>query len=420
MTDSARARLFADLDFERLAGTSAEERAAEVITKALRGLGVTPVVEPFPVTTFETGTARLTCSGAGWDLHPYGVQGDCAVEGTLRFLENSDILNFNIGSFKDTIVMCMGSSQRIHDLLWEEGVKALVEICGPHREAASLSHRQRRQLDGRAIPSFTVTYDDAEKIAPLDGKVVKIECHQKMQAATAHNLVATLGAPTKDSTLTLLVAHYDSVARSHGASDNAAGVITLLDVVGNLVKTPLSRELRVVLFSGEELGLRGSWAYVKAHEEELHTRGRLVMNLDIAGDPIGTESLFVTGTRELLGWTAGVCREEGLLVQESFDIYSSDNMPFSVYEIPTVSIARFGGTGSYFIHSPGDVAANVSPLGIEKPARAAYAILSRVLNAGVYPVRKEIDDSFREKIERYTWTSTLEKPELKWMEKYRK
>jgi hypothetical protein len=57
---------------------------------------------------------------------------------------------------------------------------------------------------------------------------------------------------------------------------------------------------------------------------------------------------------------------------------------------------------------------------VENTSRAARAILGRVMQAEVYPLRREIDDSFREKIERYIWTSTLEKPELHWMEKYRK
>jgi hypothetical protein len=45
--------------------------------------------------------------------------------------------------------------------------------------------------------------------------------------------------------------------------------------------------------------------------------------------------------------------------------------------------------------------------------------LERILNAGFYPVPRGIDDSLRDKIERYLWQSRLEKPELQWREKYR-
>jgi hypothetical protein len=420
MDAAARQALFTELDFERLAGTPGETRAAEILQRRLKAMGLTAAVEPFPVHTFRTGTARLEHGGRSWNLHPYGLTGSCVIEGELRFIESPEILSFSQDAYRGTILLCYGASPKLHELMHESGVKALVEISGAHREAASLSHRQKRYEDGKAVPSMTARYADAADLAALDGKTVRLEVQQEVTKGEAHNLVLTLGAPVKDRTLTWLVAHYDSVARSHGAVDNAAGVIALLETVEHLLTLKLERELRVVLFSAEELGLRGSWAHVKMHEEEVRARGRLVLNLDLGGDPIGADTLFVMATRDTLGWASGVCREDGLVMREAFDIYSSDNMPFSVQEVPSISVARTDGQGSFFIHTPGDVAANVSPVGVENTSRAAKGILRRVLQAGVYPLRREIDDSFREKIERYVWTTTLEKPELRWIEKYRK
>jgi Iap family predicted aminopeptidase len=420
MDDAARAGLFADLDFERIAGTDGETRAAGILTRRLKDMGLEPCLEPFPVQTFRTGSARLVYASRSWDLHPYGLQGDCVIEGELAFLENPDILSFSVDAFRDRIVLSYGSGPRIHELLWEGGVRALVEVSGPHRGAASLAHRQKRYEDRRAVPSMTARYEDAAQIAGLTGKQVRIEVRQDVTPSTAHNILATLGSPVRDRTLTWLVAHYDSVARSHGAVDNAAGVVALLAAVDELRRRRPERELRIVLFSGEELGLRGSWAHVKLHEEEIRTRARLAVNLDLGGDPIGADSLYVTGTRETLGWAAGVCREDGLVMREVFDIYSSDNIPFAVHEIPSVSIARTDGQGSFFVHTPDDVAANVGAAGVRNTTRAAQAIVGRLLDAAVYPLRREIDDSFREKIERSAWTSTLEKPELRWTEKYKK
>jgi Iap family predicted aminopeptidase len=420
MDDRTRAALFSELDFERLAGTPGEARAMEILRRVLRGMGMEPAVEEFPVHTFHTGTARLECGAGRWDLHPYGLQGNCVMEGELRFVDNPDVLAFNTDAYRGCILLSYGSGPRVHDLLFEGGVRALVEISGAHREAASISHRQKRYEDGKAVPSMTARYADAAALAALHGKKVRIEVRQEVSRATAHNLVFTMGAPVKDRTLTYLVAHYDSVSRSHGSVDNAAGVIALLGVVDELRAMRLERELRVVLFSAEELGLRGSWAHVKMHEEEIRSRGRLAVNLDLGGDPVGADCLFVTGTKELMGWAAGVCREDGLVMREILDIYSSDNMPFAVEEIPSISIARVDGQGSFYIHTPQDVAANVSPAGVANTTRAARSIVGRLMQAAVYPLRKEIDDSFREKIEKYVWTSTLEKPELRWMEKYRK
>jgi len=57
---------------------------------------------------------------------------------------------------------------------------------------------------------------------------------------------------------------------------------------------------------------------------------------------------------------------------------------------------------------------------LENSYRAAAGFLERVLGAEIYPVRKEIDESLRDRIERYLWGSLYVKPELQWMERYRK
>ncbi len=95
-------------------------------------------------------------------------------------------------------------------------------------------------------------------------------------------------------------------------------------------------------------------------------------------------------------------------------------MPFSIYEIPSVSISRRGGKANFFIHTSEDNPKYVTKQGFTNTIKATISFLSRILNAKIYPVKKEIDDSLREKIEKYLWNLTYEKPELKWEPKYKK
>jgi Zn-dependent M28 family amino/carboxypeptidase len=175
-----------------------------------------------------------------------------------------------------------------------------------------------------------------------------------------------------------------------------------------------------VWFSGEELGLLGSTAYMEAHKDELINRLRLIINIDLAGDPIGRNVLMVLGSKELMGYAGGCLREEGIYFQEHLNIYSSDCMPFAAYEIPSINIARMGGKALYHIHTEDDRAQYCNQAGIDVVANAGITLLSRVLNAEIYPVNKEIDDSLRDKIEKYLYNSRLQKPELHWRESYRK
>jgi len=216
------------------------------------------------------------------------------------------------------------------------------------------------------------------------------------------------------------VGHYDTVARSHGACDNAAGSVCMIKAIEQFKKKPPLRDLRVIWFSGEELGLLGSYAYVKQHEEELKKRCKLVVNVDLAGDPIGRNVLFCLGTKELKGYASGILKEAGLLFSDKLSLYSSDCIPFSVHEIPSLNLARVGGKALYHGHTDQDVAKHCSEQGLTDVYLATKTILSRVLNAEMYPVAEGIDDSLRENLERYLWHSTLEKPELKWTEKYKK
>ncbi len=66
-----------------------------------------------------------------------------------------------------------------------------------------------------------------------------------------------------------LVAHYDTVARSPGASDNASGVAALLEVARAVRDVPTAATIRFVFVDMEEVGFGGS----KAHVANLQERG---------------------------------------------------------------------------------------------------------------------------------------------------
>lgn len=102
------------------------------------------------------------------------------------------------------------------------------------------------------------------------------------------NLVAR--QPDTDPTLdpaiartaeTLIVgAHYDSVAASPGADDNASGVATLLELARLFADMERPRRLTLVLFDREEDGLLGSFAYVNANLPLLATlQGAIVLEM---------------------------------------------------------------------------------------------------------------------------------------------
>ncbi len=408
-----------ELNFERLTGSAGEKKAITVITKYLKQLKVKYHLEPFAVNSFETGTASIKVKNQTFKAHPFGLSHDHKISGEMVFLEDADILLRNKGAYKGKIILTYTFSRKIAEQFKPGGIKACIAIGSPLRQAPSWSYRQKMYAQGY-VPSVTVTYEDGLKLSALSGNKINLVIKQKSGKRIGHNIVIDIKGRGYDDNLTLAVGHYDSVARSPGSTDNAGGIVTLLKAAEHFSKNRPQRDLRIIMFSGEELGLRGSFSYAEKHQKEVKERLGLVVNVDVAGDELGKNELIVLGTPQLQGYADGITRETGYYFRTSLDIYSSDCMPFAVHEVPAVNICREGGQASGMIHTPGDDVSHTSQRGLEPTIAAAANILDRVLNAKIYPVNKEIDKSLRDKIEKYLWGSLMEPPKLEWTPEYKK
>ncbi|KAF4555673.1 Peptidase family M28-like protein 4 [Elsinoe fawcettii] len=90
--------------------------------------------------------------------------------------------------------------------------------------------------------------------------------------------------------LTLVNAHYDSVSTGYGATDDGAGVVSMLQLLSHFLSPDKQPEHGIVLLfnDGEEDGLYGAYAYLQ-HPISKHTRAFL--NLEGTG-PGGRATLF--------------------------------------------------------------------------------------------------------------------------------
>jgi peptidase M28-like protein len=84
-------------------------------------------------------------------------------------------------------------------------------------------------------------------------------------AGAVENIMARIKG-TESSRAFLLVCHYDSVPTSPGASDDGAGVVTLLETARALkAGPPLKNDVILLFTDGEEVGLLGADAFVAEH-----------------------------------------------------------------------------------------------------------------------------------------------------------
>src|SRR5258708_5785818 len=100
---------------------------------------------------------------------------------------------------------------------------------------------------------------------------VNIESSFSGKPVEVYNTVAEIPGTEKPEEFVIVGGHLDSWDLGTGATDNGTGSMAVLEAARALQKLGVKpkRTIRFVLFTGEEQGLNGSRAYVKAHEKEL-------------------------------------------------------------------------------------------------------------------------------------------------------
>jgi hypothetical protein len=107
--------------------------------------------------------------------------------------------------------------------------------------------------------------------------------HRKKRFYEDQNVEATLqGADDSCDEILIFNAHYDTVKVSPGANDDGSGVAAVLTAAQVLSQFEFNHTIKFVCFSGEEIGLLGSRAYV----EELYINNEEVL-VEFNADMIG-------------------------------------------------------------------------------------------------------------------------------------
>lgn len=93
------------------------------------------------------------------------------------------------------------------------------------------------------------------------------------------NILAVQPGRDPDAGTIVVGAHYDSVARSPGADDNASGVAVVLELARLLANTPASHPLAIALFDLEEAGLVGSKAFTQSLPQNMTIDGAIILEM---------------------------------------------------------------------------------------------------------------------------------------------
>jgi len=168
-----------------------------------------------------------------------------------------------------------------------------------------------------------------------------------------------------------------------GADDNASGVSAVLEMAHHFAKAPVlkkakrKQDLYFAIWSGEEMGLLGSKAWIrdwKKKNGDLNKSFQAQLNLDMVGRL--KDKLIIQGVGSSTLWPPMIeelAIKSGVPVSSQDDPYlPTDSMAFYIERIPTLNF--FTGAHSEY-HTPRDQSGLINYAGLEKVTRLGQMLI---------------------------------------------
>ncbi len=208
-----------------------------------------------------------------------------------------------------------------------------------------LLYRHTNSTDGNLdrLPQAIVAREDAQRIARFlaAGQVLRVRLdipNQVGGAVVQHNVIAEIRGREKPDEYVVVGAHLDSWELGTGALDNGCNAALVVEAARDIVATGIKprRSIRFILYSGEEQGMLGSWAYVKAHKAEMDRIAGVVVIDEgigrITGFSMGgrhdTEAALRAILKPVESWGIG---------NDTFDaMWGTDHFDYMLEGVPTL------------------------------------------------------------------------------------
>jgi len=220
-----------------------------------------------------------------------------------------------------------------------------------------------------AIPVLSMTAEDQGQLERYVASGKKVRARFNVQNTFTNgpvetaNVVGDIRGRENPEQVLVVGAHLDSWDLSEGTTDNGTGSASVLGAAEAILRSGMKprRTIRFVLFSGEEQGLDGSFAYVKQHRTELPNHlGNLV--LDFGQGPVkefqlGGRDDLVASFRPFVKSLATI-RE--VSVNDKVES-GTDTLPFSMAGLPGINMDQDSPEYKFTHHSAADALEAVKP-----------------------------------------------------------
>ncbi|MFC1618326.1 M28 family metallopeptidase [Candidatus Neomarinimicrobiota bacterium] len=263
-------------------------------------------------------------------------------------------------------------------------VASLVRSVTPH--AMAVPHAGAlRYADGiKRIPSGAITIEDALLLQRYQDRGEEIVLRLRMAAhfqsdVPSRNIVAELTGSETPEEVVVMGGHIDSWDVGQGALDDAGGCVAAWEALLVLKRLGLRprRTIRVVLWTNEEIGLKGGRAYRDAHADELDNH---VLAIETDSGVFKPEGFGFQGTPESLVILQEIA---ALLVPIGADSISAghggaDISPLIKEGVPGMGLRVDGEKYFWYHHTAADTFDKLDPDELNRCV-AALAVMAYVV-----------------------------------------
>lgn len=382
----------------RFVGTPGETEARAFIKRRFSDIGLVDVrEEPFEVATYVPRLARCELVGSaspralvcvGLQFTDSGtVEAEAVALGELDGPEDLESAVRAAGGVEGRIpVLATSYPYLFSEALVARGAVGMIVISdAPDGYVFHLNAMMYPSLAGEPngtvlpVPGVTVEKQDGayllEHLSSGRGRV-RILHEADYETVMTANVIGELRGAGSDEHV-VLGGHYDSQLEGVGASDNASGIASVLEVARVLAERPLHRSLIFVAFADEEAGFRGSADYCRRHAAEIgRTRG--MINIDAPGWAPSKRSLHADP--EIMSFAIESAAMVNWKPDESFDASlfpGSDHNPFIDAGVPACFFWRHPPRHPYY-HTAGDTPQLLDFKVIAETAEVARATSQRL------------------------------------------
>jgi hypothetical protein len=371
----------------RVTGSPAERKAEEWGAAKMKAIGLENVhLEKYTIWKGWTrGTAdaqllsptphKLHVDAMGWtgSTAAGGAEGDVVkvnmfdideeVKNVSR-LKGKIVLVTQSGRPKKSFMMLFATFGDFLKAAHDAGAIAVIGGQGGSKSSGmNLTHTGILGFDNDyAIPVVSMTAEDQGQLERIIARGItpriRINVQNTLTSGPVEtaNVVGEIRGRENPEQILVVGGHLDSWDLAEGTTDNGSGIATTLGAAGAIVRSGQKprRTIRFVLFTGEEQGLDGSFAYTKLHAAEMQNHlGDLI--LDEGQGPVTD---FMLGGRDDLvpvfqPFVASLGNVRPLKVNDKVES-GTDTLPFSIGGLPGINMKQDTSDYKYTHHSAAD------------------------------------------------------------------